>query len=121
MVKETIDKKRLTDKIEVLYSVYFRFGNRIYQGDYNNRAKPMFKDVTEQFKAAEKLSENIAEKIKDKVDVKKILVEAFMHQEFKDIKRLADKVFNKKTDYKVKTRKHHCCDLQIGNQVIGIN
>ena len=120
MLKEKIDKKGLTDKIEVLYSQYFRFGKRINLGDYNNKMKPMFKDVTEQFKEAEKLSDDIAEKLKDKVDVKKILIEAFMHYPIKDIQKLAAKVLGK-IKYKVKTRKHHCCDLQVGNQVIQIN
>jgi len=117
--KKEIEKS--TDKIDVLYSSYFRFGNRIYRGDYDKSARPIFKDVTEQFQEAEKLSEKIAEQIKDKVDVKKILIEAFMHQDLKALQKLSDKVFSIERTYKVKTRKHHCCDIVVGGQVIGIN
>jgi len=86
---KSINKKE--GKIDVLYSMYFKFGNKIYEGDYNDRMKPIFKDVTKQFRETEKLSERIANKIKDKVDVKKILIEAFMHQKFEDLKKLGSK------------------------------
>jgi len=98
----------------IINGKYFEFSSR----DGSLILKPV---DTKKMESKLKKVKLIAAKLKDQVDGEKILIETLMTRlEDSDIDKLNKLVFNKKRNYKAKTREHHCVDMKVGNMIIPI-
>lgn len=99
---------------------YLIINGKYYEGTTKD-GKPVFKEVKiDEIKDKITKAEKIADKLKTKVDVKKMLKEAVMRIPLDDIDKLYVMLFVDKKKKKVKTREHHCVDVKIGNFILPI-
>jgi len=101
------------------------FGYVIIEGEYYEpkyeKAKPILKHVPkEHVEEQMRLAEEIANNLKDKTDVVAILIEAVMKLPEKEREKLHGMLFDSDRKYNVKTRRHHCTDMKIGNFVLPV-
>lgn len=103
--------------------IKFRHGMYYIKGEYYEQrfrdGEPYLKKIPKtKIKVQLKLGEEIAEKLYDKIDAKKILLEALMRIDIKEVEKLHRMLFQDKKKYIIKTREHHCVDLKVGNFIL---
>lgn len=102
-----------------------KYGYLIVDGEYykdrSRDGKPGFKLVSKkEVTKAEKMSKEIAEKLKDSLDREKVIREAIMKLPISELEVLHNTVFNEKRKVNAKTREHHCVDMKVGNFILPI-
>lgn len=106
-----------------------KYGYLVINGEFfeadSKDGKTIFKKINKrEIKKLEKMSEKIAEHLKDALDKKKVLRESVMKMGSKEIETLHNMLFPKKgkkpRKYKAKTREDRCVDMKVGNFIIPI-
>jgi len=106
-------------KIEKKYS-YLVIDGEYYTLDQKDGKPSFVKIAKSKVRAIEKKVERIAERMKEGLDSKAVLVEALMNLDIKDIDKMENLLFKSKRKYKPVTRKHHCVDMKVGRMIIPI-
>jgi len=102
-----------------------KYGYLILNGTYykfkSKDGKPSIVKADEKkIKKQLDMSNKIAKKLKDHLDVEAVLVENLMSISYKDVNILFNKLFKSKRKSTIKTREHHCVDMKIGNFILPI-
>jgi hypothetical protein len=115
-----MEKKFKAEKIYDLHHGLVVKNGKYYQCEERDGGIFLKQIDTKIIKEHIKISGKIADKIKDNLDGKKVIVESLMKLPFKEIKKLYRMLFEDKKTYTAKTREHRCVDMKIGNFILPI-
>jgi len=100
---------------------YVKFNGKFYDSSEKDGKITLVKVSEKEVEKHKKIAEELAEKLKESLDAKKVLMEVFMTRyDRKSLEGFHKTIFKGKIQYKPKTRDGHCVDMKVGNHIIPI-
>lgn len=119
--KENLENGETEELIELSTRFDLIYINGKYFKEISRNGKVFWKKVPiEEIEELENKAEEVAEKLLEHLDRKKVLVEALRKIHPDDLNTVHRMLFEDKKNYKIKTRENHCVDMKIGNFILPI-